>query len=154
MAESRTTAEFTIVRTFDAPIDLVWSMWIDPTEIAEWWHPRGVSTPRSSVSVDLRVGGRYRYTMVNDATGDEYPTGGEYVEIVPVDLLKFSWGNPDDSVDESPIITLTLLDRGAKTEVTFHLARLDERLADAGVYEGWQSALDVLGDHVGARVTD
>ncbi|MGO1912232.1 MAG: SRPBCC family protein, partial [Corynebacterium sp.] len=57
------TPEFTINRTFDAPRELVWRAWTEEKELAQWFRPMGVTT--ESVSVDLRVGGRYRYTMVN-----------------------------------------------------------------------------------------
>ena len=66
-----TTPEFTITRTFNAPRELVWKAWTDKFELAHWFHPMGVTV--ESVSVDLRVGGRYRYTMVNESTGEEYP---------------------------------------------------------------------------------
>ena len=80
-----TTPEFTITRTFNAPRELVWKAWTDKFELAHWFHPMGVTA--ESVSVDLRVGGRYRYTMVNESTGEEYPTGGEYLAINPVEKL-------------------------------------------------------------------
>ena len=32
-------------RVFDAPRDLVWAMWTDPKHIAQWWGPRGTSSP-------------------------------------------------------------------------------------------------------------
>lgn len=64
-----TTKGFTIVRTFTATPRRVWQAWLDPECIAAWWHPAGAATPRDSVQVDPRVGGRYRYTMVNQEDG-------------------------------------------------------------------------------------
>ena len=43
-----TAPGFTLVRDFDATPEDLWSAWTDPDEMAEWWHPRGVSTPRSN----------------------------------------------------------------------------------------------------------
>lgn len=34
--------QFTINRTFDAPRELVWHAWTDPTTAAKWWHPHQV----------------------------------------------------------------------------------------------------------------
>lgn len=86
------TAEFTITRIFDAPRDLVWQAWTDPDEAARWWHPEGVSSPREHVTIDPRVGGTYRYLMINDENGAEFPTGGTYLEVDEPKKLVFTWG--------------------------------------------------------------
>lgn len=82
---------FTLVRTFEATSEEVWKAWTDPDSAAQWWHGRGGSTPRETVEIDARVGGRYTYTMVNDATGDKILTGGVYREVVPFERLVFTW---------------------------------------------------------------
>ncbi|UYN82893.1 MAG: SRPBCC domain-containing protein [Microcella sp.] len=141
-----TTGEFTITRTFDAPRELVWRAWTDEGELAQWLHPFGVTT--DSVSFDVRVGGRYTYTMTNVETGDTYPTGGQYVEIEPFDRLVFSWGEPDAHVDEAPRITLTFIDRGEQTELVFHLRGYDGTPGDGFVYDGWDEALTNMQRHL------
>lgn len=66
--------QFTVTRVVDAPRGVVWRLWTDPEELAHWFHPRGMRTPRESVEVDLREGGRYAYTMVfEDGTGEARP---------------------------------------------------------------------------------
>ncbi|MDN6705719.1 SRPBCC domain-containing protein [Corynebacterium glyciniphilum] len=144
--------EFTITRTFDVPRELVWRAWTDPHELAAWFDPFGVTT--DSVTVDLRVGGRYSYTMVNDTTGEEYPTGGEYLQITPVERLVFTWGEPDAPVDSSPVVTLTFSasgDRDQHTEMVFHLRGIGGRPGDNYVYDGWDEALTNLGRHLESR---
>lgn len=138
------SAEFTITRIFDAPRDLVWQAWTDPDEAARWWHPEGVSSPREHVTIDPRVGGTYRYLMINDENGAEFPTGGTYLEVDEPKKLVFTWGDPGDSVDTAPRITVTLPDRGDKTEMTFHLVGIPGFKGDGNVYDGWESAFDVL----------
>lgn len=138
------TAEFTITRIFNAPRDLVWQAWTDPDEAARWWHPKGVSSPREHVTIDPRVGGTYRYLMINDENGAEYPTGGTYLEVDEPKRLVFTWGNPSDPVDAAPRITVTLAERGDKTEMTFHLVGIPGFKGDGNAYDGWESAFDVL----------
>lgn len=104
------TPEFSITRTFDAPRDLVWRAWTVESELAQWLRPFGVST--DSVSFDVQVGGRYRYTMTNAETGEVFPTGGEFLEVTPQDRLVFTWGEPDIPVDIAPVITLTFTPLG------------------------------------------
>lgn len=138
--------EFTIVRTFDASRELLWRAWTDEAELAQWLRPFGVST--GSVSFDVRVGGRYQYTMTNDQTGEEYPTGGVFLEVEPTDRLVFTWGEPGAPVEGAPVITLTFRDQGERAELVFHLRGYDGRPGDGFVYDGWDEALTNFGRHL------
>jgi uncharacterized protein YndB with AHSA1/START domain len=155
MSEQNRTMEktFTITRVLDAPRAAVWQAWTDPDEMAHWYHPRGLTTPRGSVDVDLRVGGRYRYTMVapDDA---QYPTGGVYREVVEPERLVFTWGDPGDPDDEAPVATVTLEDLGEQTRMTFRLDGVAGAPGDDGVYDGWASALDVLAEHLAEHLAE
>ena len=106
-----------ITRVFDAPRELVWRAWTDPEEAAIWWHPRGVRTPRESVHIDARVGGRYAYTMIAP-DGAEYPTAGVYREITPPTRLVFTWASPGDDDDSAPLISIDLAEHGDRGEQT------------------------------------
>lgn len=141
-----TTPEFSITRVFDAPPELVWRAWTDEAELAQWLRPFGVST--ESVSFDVRVGGRYSYTMTNDETGEDFPTGGEFLEITPLHRLVFTWGEPDAPIHGTPVITLTLTPQGERTELVFHLRGFDGRPGDHNVHDGWDEALSNLGRHL------
>jgi len=143
-----TTKGFTLTREIDATPEELWTAWTDPDELAHWWHPRGVSTPRDSVQVDLQVGGRYAYTMVNDETGEAYPTGGVYREVVPHERLVFTWGEPGADPDDSPIATVTIEPLGELTRMTFQLQGVEGTVGDGSFYDGWVSALDVLVEHL------
>lgn len=144
------TVGFTIVRDFTATAQELWRAWTDPDEAATWWHPEGVHTPRGSVTIDPRVGGRYAYTMVNNATGEEYPTGGVYREVVENERLVFTWGPPDDDPDAAPVITVSFEPLGGHTRMTFELRGFDGGPGDSFVYDGWDSALDQLTAHLDA----
>jgi uncharacterized protein YndB with AHSA1/START domain len=144
-----TAPQFTITRIFDAPRPLVWLAWTEQADAAAWWHPRGISIKPGSVALDLRVGGRYAYTMVNPADGSEYPTAGVYREIVEPERLVFTWGSPDDG--DAPVITVTLRELdGDRTEMLFHLLGIAAAPGDEDVYDGWDSAFDVLAEHLDA----
>ena len=83
--------EFTIVREFDAPRELVYRVWTEPEHMSRWLVPRGVSTPQATISQDLRVGGEWRWTMVNEQDGSRYPTVARFREIVEPERLVFTW---------------------------------------------------------------
>lgn len=139
--------QFSITRVFDAPRDLVWAAWTEEAELAQWLHPMGVSV--GSVSFDVRVGGRYRYTMTNDETGEKFPTGGEYLEVSPMDRLVFTWGDPDAAAEGTPVITLTLTPQdGERTVLLFHLRGFEGKPGDGFVYDGWDEALTNFARHL------
>ncbi len=142
------TLGFTLVRDFDATPEELWAAWTDPDEAAVWWHPAGLRTPRETVTIDARVGGRYAYTMVDDATGARYPTGGVYREVVENVRLVFTWGSPDDDPDDAPLVTVTLEPLGRLTRQTFDLRGADGARGDGWIHDGWESALDELGAHM------
>lgn len=145
-----TAAEFTITRLLDAPRELVWRAWTEAAELTHWHHPQGVSTPIESIAFDVRDGGHYRYTMVDDTTGEEYPTGGVFLEVVWPERLVFTWARPDDPVETAPVATVTLTEHGERTELVFHLRGLVGHPGDENVYDGWHEALATLADHLAA----
>ncbi len=148
-AQSRTAPQFTITRIFDAPRELVWRAWTERADAANWWHPRGISIKPGSVALDLRVGGRYAYTMVNDADGSEYPTEGVYREVAEPERLVFTWASPGDDDATAPVVTVTLRELpDDRTEMLFHLLGWDGRPGDENVYDGWDSAFDLLAEHL------
>jgi uncharacterized protein YndB with AHSA1/START domain len=154
MNERADDAQFTITRIFDAPRELVWRAWTEATEVAAWWHPRDIEIREGSVAVDARPGGRYTYTMVNPADGVEYPTAGVYREVDPPKRLVFTWASPGDPDDTAPVITVDLreLDQD-RTEMLFHVRGWAGAPGDGYVYDGWDSAFDLLDERlaVGAR---
>ena len=79
--------ELTIVRTFDAPAALVFSMWSNPEHFAAWMGPEGFTCP--VVEIDFRVGGAYRALIVSEDTGDSW-FWGVYREIERPSRLTFT----------------------------------------------------------------
>lgn len=145
--------EFTIQRTFEAPREILWRAWTDPTIAALWWHPHEVTVPAESVRIDLGVGGRYEYLMI-DPEGGRWPSAGEYLEIREPERLRFTWGESDDPrpAGEIPVITVDLVDTGnGRTAMTFHLSGLaDDRGSEHGVHDGWTEAFEELDEVLAA----
>ena len=149
MTDTDRTAELTITRVLDAPRDLVWRAWTEDDELAWWLHPRGTAV--EAVAFDVREGGRYRYTMVAEGSGERYPTAGVFLEVVPPERLVFTWAGPEDPVESAPVATVTLAEVGRRTEMTFHLSRVTQELRDVGVQAGWEEALANLAAAVEGR---
>jgi uncharacterized protein YndB with AHSA1/START domain len=139
--------EFTIVRVFDAPRDQVFQAWLDPDHLVEWAGPHGFSTPRDTIVVEPRVGGRYDSVMVSDTDGSTYPSAGVFREIVEPERLVFTWGDPtgDGSVEHESVATVTFADsQDGKTTMTFHLLAPGPLSPEDGAQQGWGQSLDRL----------
>jgi uncharacterized protein YndB with AHSA1/START domain len=132
--------EFTITRMLRAPREIVWRAWTEAGELVNWLP----STPLESITFDVRKGGRYRYTMVNKESDQEFHTGGVFLDVVPFERLVFTWGYPDAPIESSPVVTLTLTAHGDGTEMTFHLRGIAGHPGDRYVYDGWSDAFDTL----------
>jgi uncharacterized protein YndB with AHSA1/START domain len=162
--------EFTIVREFDAPRELVFRAWTDPEQVAKWSAPEGMSTPPSTVSGDVRPGGAYTSTMEQDETGESFSVSGRYLEVVEPERLVFTWGDPtgaseatgecsgaseateefsgDGSPERESVITVTFAERAGKTEMTFNLRAPGPLDPADGARLGWSQSFDKLADWV------
>ncbi|WHT15640.1 SRPBCC domain-containing protein [Crossiella sp. CA-258035] len=121
MTEAVATREFTLTRVFNAPRNLVYRSWTDPDDATHWWGPKNFTTPRDTMSFDVRPGGQWQACMVNDATGEQFPSSGVYREVVPGERLVFTWGRQGDPEEDKPVVTIELTDQGEQTQMVFHL---------------------------------
>lgn len=71
--------DIVMTRLFDAPRDLVFKVYTDPTLIPQWWGQRNNTTTVDKMEV--RPGGIWRY-VETDPEGNEYAFHGVYHEIV------------------------------------------------------------------------
>jgi len=129
--------EFTITRVFDAPRELVWRAWTDPEHVSRWFGPRGITTPLSTITMDVRPGGTFEVTMISDEDGTEYPSGGTFVEVQAPERLV--WRDRDIDL----LVTITFADLGDRTEMTCHVVG---RTGGAEAYEGWSTMFDKLAE--------
>jgi uncharacterized protein YndB with AHSA1/START domain len=142
--------ELHFVRTYAAPRQLVWDAWTDPDQMAQWWGPRGVSTPRESIELDLRPGGIVRFDMVDDASGVRYPNSGRFLEVEPP--ARIVWtddGFPDGSGTGTATVTFEAID-DTTTRLTVHIAADFSDAVRAGAEIGWGTQLDTLADFLAA----
>jgi uncharacterized protein YndB with AHSA1/START domain len=131
-----------ITRIFDAPPDLVFRAWTDPDHVAQWFGPDGFDTPRETVVIDVRVGGRYELTMVRKDTGAQFPVRYEIVELDPPRLLVLkSEPMPEVGMHDGTITRVELHDDGGRTRMTLSDGPYTEA---AHAETGWHAAFDKL----------
>ncbi|MEU5860910.1 MULTISPECIES: SRPBCC family protein [unclassified Nonomuraea] len=144
------TAQYEIVRTFDAPREDVYAAWTEPERFSRWFGPRMLTTPVGRITLDARPGGRWRATLVGE-DGFEATLEGSYREVQAPARLVFTTGDPDNPGDgPASVVTLDLLDRDGGTEMRFHQfgVNTDQAHADQA-RAGWDEFFDRLAEHVG-----
>jgi uncharacterized protein YndB with AHSA1/START domain len=140
--------EVLITRIFDAPRERVFRAWTDPDEVAAWFGPAHMDTPRERIRIDLRVGGRYELTMVRRDGGAEFSIAYEIVELVEPELIVLR-SDPMPGMHDQLVVRVELHDHGDKTRMT--LSDSPHPPASRGHAEaGWSSAFDKLAELVAA----
>ena len=111
MSEDADLGEVRFDRVFNAPRELVFRCMTTPEDLAQFWGPEGVHTPLENITVELRVGGIFETIMVNDATGEEYPSRGVCVEVDPPSRFVFREFDNADGI----VTAIDFIDQGDGT---------------------------------------
>ena len=130
-------------RVIKAPRDRVYAAWTDPAQLKEWFGPESVRT--RSLVADPRVGGKYRWDLINPE-GEEMTVYGEYREMEPGRKIVFTWQWDDDEVWENhtSVVTVELSDHDDGTELRLTHEQLPSEASRDRHNEGWNSVLDRL----------
>jgi uncharacterized protein YndB with AHSA1/START domain len=143
--------EIAMIRTFDAPREMVFDAWTKPELIRRWLGSFG-GWKFEVCEVDLRVGGKYRYVW-RHPDGQKLAMGGVYQEVtrparlVATELFDDPWYGGGGAVD-----TTTFVESGGKTTVTSTILYSSKEVRDSvlaspmegGVAKSYDNLDDVL----------
>jgi len=130
-----------IRRVYKAPVAAVYAAWTDPEQMKHWMGPSD-AFGESEVTMDVRVGGRYRIVM-HAPNGDTHRVGGEYREVVPNKRLVYTWAWESTPERES-LVTLEFKPSGEGTELVLAHQRFADQEARDKHREGWDGCLGRL----------
>jgi uncharacterized protein YndB with AHSA1/START domain len=133
-----------ITRELDAPRQLVYRAWTTPELVRHWWT--GKRGEMTTVEIDLRVGGRWRYVMTTEG-GGEVAFHGEYREIIPNERIVYTEvfeGTPDVQA----LTAVTFTEAAGRTTLAILVqydSGHDRDAHSAYMKDGLQESLDLLG---------
>ncbi len=139
-------------RVFAAPVEKVFKAFIDSDAMAAWLPPYGFVCKVHHF--DPVVGGSYRMSFTNFTTGSSHSFGGEYLEIVPNQLMKYSDRFDDPNLPGLMITTIHFKSVLCGTELTATQEGIPDVIPVEMCYLGWQESLDKLKRLVEPNIPD
>ncbi len=78
-----------VTKTFNAPVETLWRVWVEPELVKRWWGPKHFTSPVARM--DFREGGRSVVSMMAPAEmgGFQHYSLWEYVKIAPYTTIEF-----------------------------------------------------------------
>ena len=141
-----------LTRDFNAPREKVFQAWTDPEILMKWFGPKGVTT--ESARIDLKVGGKYQYTL-KLPDGNLATHQGEYREIDPPNKLVFT-GILDgqscsgtDGLYAETLVTIEFQDLGSSTRLTLTHEFFPNEESKESHTMGWNGSFDCLEEVLG-----
>ena len=120
----------------------VFRAFTDADAMAKWLPPHGFTGKVHEM--DARVGGRYRMSFTNFSTGSSHAFGGEYLEIVENERLRYSdkFEDPNLPGEMETIVDIKQVSMG--TELNIVQTGIPEMIPVEACYLGWQESLMLL----------
>lgn len=115
MEKEKNTAdrEIRISRLLDAPVELVWEVWVNPEHIVNWWGPHGFTNTISKMQVE--PGGIWQLVM-HGPDGRDYRNESRFVVVEPMKRIVY-----EHITAPKFITTVTFEQQGKKTLLTWHM---------------------------------
>ena len=139
-------------RVLAASPEKVYKAFTDADAMASWLPPYGFICKVHSM--DIKVGGTYKMSFTNFTTGNSHSFGGEYLEIIPYELLKYSDQFDDPNMPEQIITTIEFKKVICGTEIFATQEGIPDAIPTEMCYLGWQESLDKLKRLVEPNIPD
>ena len=112
------TSNVKLHRVIAAPTEKVFKAFTDPDAYASWLPPYGFVA--KVYEMDVKVGGKYKMSFTNFTTGNGQSFGGEFLEIKPNELIKYSdsFDNPDLPGEMITTVNLKAVSGGTELNIT------------------------------------
>ena len=137
-------------RVLRAPPERVYRAFLDADAMAKWLPPNGFTGKVHHV--DARVGGTFRMSFTNFATGKTESFGGKYLELVPHERIRHTDKFDDPNLPGEMHVTVTFRKVSVGTDVSVVQEGIPEVIPPEACYLGWQDSLTLLAKLVEAEI--
>ena len=136
------SSTITLHRVLQAPPERVYRAFLDADALAKWLPPNGFTGKVHHL--DAKVGGSHRMSFTNFTTGHSHSFGGEYLELVPHERIRYTDRFDDPNLPGEMQCTVTLKKVSMGSEVNIVQEGIPEMIPADACYVGWQESLALL----------
>ena len=129
-------------RVLRAPPARIYKAFVDADAMVKWLPPNGF-TGRVH-KMDARVGGGFQMSFTNFSSGNSHSFGGEYLELVPDQKLRYTDKFDDPNMPGEMTVTITLKKVLVGTELSIVQEGVPDVIPVEACYLGWQESLENL----------
>lgn len=139
-------------RVLRANPERVYRAFLDPDAMAKWLPPNGFTGKVHHL--DARVGGTYKMSFTNFTSGKSHSFGGEYLELVSSERLRWTDRFDDPNLPGEMTVTVSLKKVSVGTDVHILQEGLPDAIPPEACHLGWQESLALLASLVEAEIPD
>jgi uncharacterized protein YndB with AHSA1/START domain len=139
-------------RVLRATPERVYKAFLDGDAMSKWLPPNGFTG--KVLQIDAKVGGSYKMSFTNFSTGKSHSFGGEYLELVPHERIRYTDRFDDPNLPGEMQTTVTLKKVSCGTELNVVQEGVPSVIPAEACYLGWQESLILLTKLVEAEIPD
>lgn len=139
-------------RVLRATPERIYRAFLDADAMAKWLPPNGFTGKVHQL--DAKVGGTYKMSFTNFTTGKSHAFGGEFLELVPHERLRYSDKFDDPNLPGAMHTTVSLKAVSCGTELSIVQEGIPDAIPVEACYLGWQESLILLAKLVEAEIPD
>ena len=129
-------------RVIQASPEKIYRAFLTPEAMAKWLPPNGYTA--CFQHLEPRVGSTFRASFTNFTTQQSHSFGGEYIELIPNQLIRYTDKFEDPNLPGTMSVTVTLKAVSCGTDLTIVQAGIPEMIPVEMCYLGWQESLSAL----------
>jgi uncharacterized protein YndB with AHSA1/START domain len=130
----------------------VYRAFIEADALAKWLPPNGFTC--TVHHFEPKVGGTFKMSFRNFTTGNGHSFGGEYVELVPNERVRYTDKFDDPNLPGQMEVTVALKKVSCGTEVNIEQAGVPDVIPLEACYLGWQESLRNLARLIEPEIND
>ena len=100
------TGTVTLHRVLKAKPEKIYRAFLNAAAMAKWLPPYGFTC--TVQHMDARVGGTFKMSFENFSNGQQHAFGGEYLELVPDQLIRYNDKFDDANLPGEMLVTVSL----------------------------------------------
>ncbi len=126
-------------RVFAAKPEKVYRAFVDADAVAKWLPPHGFTAHVEHM--DAKVGGTFRMSFTNFTSGNAHAFGGEYLELKPHALIRYTDKFDDPNLPGVMHVTVRLKAVSCGTDIDIEQSGIPAQIPAEQCYMGWQQSL-------------